>query len=36
MHSEVKLFMINEGMFLCVGDIHIQVLHGIELNDLLH
>ena len=35
-HSEVKLFMITEGVFLCVGDVHIEVLYGMELNDLLH
>ena len=36
MDSEVKLFMITEGVFLCVGDVHIAVLYGMELNDLLH
>ena len=36
MDSEVKLFMITEGFFLCVGNVHIEVLHGMELNDLLH
>ena len=36
MHSEVKLLMITEGVFLCVGGVHIEVLCGIELNDLLH
>ena len=36
MDSELKLFMITEGVFLCVGDVHIEVLYGVELNDLLH
>ena len=36
MHSEVKLLMITEGVFLCVGGVHIEVLSCIELNDLLH
>ena len=36
MYSEVKLFMITEGVFLCVGDVHIEVLYGMGLNDLLH
>ena len=36
MHSEVKLFSIIEGVFLCVGDVLIKVLYGIELNDLWH
>ena len=36
MDPEVKLFMIIEGVFLCVGDVHIEVLFGTELNDLLH
>ena len=36
MDSEVKLFMITEGVFLCVGNVHIEVLYGMELNDLLH
>ena len=36
MDSEVKLFMISEGVFLCVGDVHIEVHCGTELNDLLH
>ena len=36
MHSEVKLFMITEGVFLCVGGVLIEVLYGMELNDLLH
>ena len=36
MHSEVKLFMITEGVFLCVGNVHIQVPYGMELNDLSH
>ena len=36
MYSEVKLFMITEGVFLCVGDVHIEVFYGMELNDLLH
>ena len=35
MDSEVKLFMITEGVSLCVGDVHIEVLYGMELNDLL-
>ena len=35
MDSEVKLFMITEGVFLCVGGVHIEVPHGMELNDLL-
>ena len=34
--SEVKLFVITEGVFLCVGDVHIEVLYGMEQNDLLH
>ena len=36
MDSEAKLFMITEGVFLYVGDVHIEVLYGMELNDLLH
>ena len=36
MHSEVKMFLITERVFLCVGDVHIDVLYGVELNDLLH
>ena len=36
MDSEVKLFMITEDVCLCVGDVHIEVLYGMELNDLLH
>ena len=36
MHSEVKLFMITEGVFLCVGNVPIQVPYGMELNDLSH
>ena len=36
MVSEVKLFMIIEDACLCVGDVHIAVLYGMELNDLLH
>ena len=28
--------MITEGVFLCVGDVLIEVLYGIEMNDLLH
>ena len=36
MNSEVKLFMITDGVFLCLGDVHIEVLYGMELNDLLH
>ena len=35
-HSEVKLFTITEGVFLYVGDVLIEVLNGMELNDLLH
>ena len=35
-HFKVKLFMITEGVFLCVGDVLIEVLCGMELNDLLH
>ena len=33
---KLKLFMIIEGVFLCVGDVHMEVHHGTELNDLLH
>ena len=36
MDSELKLFLITEGVCLCVGDVHIEVLYGTELNDLLH
>ena len=36
MDSEVKVFMITEGVILCVRNVHIEVLHGMELNDLLH
>ena len=36
MDSEVKLFVITEGVFLCVGDVQIEVLYGMELNDFLH
>ena len=28
--------MITEGVFLCVGEVHIEVLFGIAMNDLLH
>ena len=28
--------MITKGVFLCVGDVLIEVLYGMELNDLLH
>ena len=33
MDCEVKLFIITEGVFLCVGDVHNEVLSGM---DLLH
>ena len=36
MDCEVKLFIITEGVFLCVGDVHNEVLFGMDLNDLLH
>ena len=36
MDSEVKLFTITEGVCLCVGDVHIEVLCDMEPNDLLH
>ena len=32
MDSEVKLFMIIEGVFLCVGDVHIELLANDRLD----
>ena len=36
-HSEVKLLMITEGVFLCVGDVHIEsaLWHGTKRSPAL-